>query len=290
MKLSYHFLPEPCRKQLDGRVDKVSVSGVVDSGVFPSQVKPMILQLVLTAYRLEEQREKQVANFALCGVGKSTQKRQLLRKFVTQISAMHLSAELEFQPKFWRSRRDFDTTRKSRRDRDWNKTGHETFEIRGFQKVVNFFYRKFKTFRQISSSGRMCKVMLVAIQKRRKSCYCTARRRTKNAIFVYTDDIVRLKAKRICLSISRTIGLQLTVFCLFFWGLESFRYRPTKKTSRQLSGLDIAIGAGGLGFDFRVGQLSTAALSTTPRLCRPGAQPRRYAPPLGTRLGVILRV
>ena len=56
-----------------------------------------------------------------------------------------------------------------------------------------------------------------------------------------------------------------------------------------------AIGAVGLGFDSRVGQIGTVSPTARHRgdvfseLCCPGAKPRRCAPPLVTRFGVIPR-
>ena len=67
-------------------------------------------------------------------------------------------------------------------------------------------------------------------------------------------------------------------------------------TGRQLSCLAHAIGAGGLGFDSRAGQIYTVSPTTRHRcddsseLCCPGAKPRRWAPQLVTRFGVIRRV
>ena len=54
-------------------------------------------------------------------------------------STMHLSAEQESRPKSSRPRLDFDTTRPrlGAKSRDETETRHETFEIRGSQKVVN---------------------------------------------------------------------------------------------------------------------------------------------------------
>ena len=56
------------------------------------------------------------------------------------------------------------------------------------------------------------------------------------------------------------------------------------------------IGAGDLGFKFRVDQIGRASPMARYRcdvlleLCSPGAKPRRWAPQLVTRFGVILRV
>ena len=69
-----------------------------------------------------------------------------------------------------------------------------------------------------------------------------------------------------------------------------------RKTGRWLSCKALAIGAGGLGFDYRAGQIDTVSPTTRHRcdvsseLCSPGAQPRRWAPQLITRFGVIRRV
>ena len=53
--------------------------------------------------------------------------------------------------------------------------------------------------------------------------------------------------------------------------------------------LNDAIGAGGLGFDYRADQIGTVSplLRSFSKLCRPGATPRRWASPLVTRFGVI---
>ena len=56
-----------------------------------------------------------------------------------------------------------------------------------------------------------------------------------------------------------------------------------------------AIGAGGLGFDSRAGQIATVSPTARrcivfPELCNPGAKSRRWAPPLVTRFGVLTRV
>ena len=57
-----------------------------------------------------------------------------------------------------------------------------------------------------------------------------------------------------------------------------------------------AIGAGGLEFKSRVGQIGTVSPTARHRsddpseLCSPVAKPRRWAPPLVTRFGVIARV
>ena len=57
-----------------------------------------------------------------------------------------------------------------------------------------------------------------------------------------------------------------------------------------------AIGGEGLGFNSRIGQIGTVSLTTRHRcdvsseLCSPGAKPRRWAPQLVTRFGVISRV
>ena len=65
----------------------------------------------------------------------------------------------------------------------------------------------------------------------------------------------------------------------------------TKKKDRRL-----ANGAEGLGFDSRAGQMDTVSPTTRHRcdvsseLCCPGAKPRRWAPQLVTRFGVIRRV
>ena len=57
-----------------------------------------------------------------------------------------------------------------------------------------------------------------------------------------------------------------------------------------------AIGAGGLGFKSRVGPIGTVSPTARHRydvsleLCSPGVKPRRWAPQLVTRFGVIRRV
>ena len=53
-----------------------------------------------------------------------------------------------------------------------------------------------------------------------------------------------------------------------------------------------AIGAVGLGFDSRAGQIGTARhrCDVSSGLCCPGAKPRKWAPPLVTRFGVLTRV
>ena len=57
-----------------------------------------------------------------------------------------------------------------------------------------------------------------------------------------------------------------------------------------------AIGAGGLGFDSQAGKIVTVSPTARHRcdvsseLCCPGAKPRRWAPSLDTRFGVIPRV
>ena len=57
-----------------------------------------------------------------------------------------------------------------------------------------------------------------------------------------------------------------------------------------------AIDAGGLGFHSRAGKIGTVSPTTcqgcdvSSKLCSPGAKPRRWAPPLIKRFGVIPRV
>ena len=59
---------------------------------------------------------------------------------------------------------------------------------------------------------------------------------------------------------------------------------------------DIAIGAGGLGFDSRVGLIGHSVASGLPPLRRffgavlPGPKPRKWVPVLVARFGVITRV
>ena len=53
---------------------------------------------------------------------------------------------------------------------------------------------------------------------------------------------------------------------------------------------DIAFGAGGLGFDFRAGQIGHSVANVSSKLCGRGAKSRRWALLLVTRFGVISRV
>ena len=61
----------------DGRVVRASASGAVDSGLIPSRVKPMTLELVYTAFpasrsALKGQCGEQAGKFTCCAVGKGT--------------------------------------------------------------------------------------------------------------------------------------------------------------------------------------------------------------------------
>ena len=77
-------------------------------------------------------------------------------------------------------------------------------------------------------------------------------------------------------------------------GIEPQTYRTD--SVRFATELTAGIGAGGLGFDSRAGQIDTVSPTTRHRcdvsseLCCPGAKPRRWAPQLVTRFGVIRRV
>ena len=72
---------------------------------------------------------------------------------------------------------------------------------------------------------------------------------------------------------------------------ELLSYRPFAQLPSQH-----AIGAGGLGFKSWVDQIATVSPATrhsydvSSELCCPGAKPRRWAPQLVTRFGVIPRV
>ena len=99
----------------------------------------------------------------------------------------------------------------------------ETFEIRGSQKVINilnFFIR------QNVASHNSC---LVETQKKQLLYY---KRRAKNAILVFTDDIVCVKTKIICLSSKTIIGFQFRGSLPFLLGslellLKAYKkYRP----------------------------------------------------------------
>ena len=75
-------------------------------------------------------------------------------------------------------------------------------------------------------------------------------------------------------------------------------FKSEKKINRPLAQLlsAHAIGAGGLGFKFRVGLVGTVSRTARHRcdvlweLCRPGAKPRRWTTTFVTRFGVIPRV
>ena len=72
-------------------------------------------------------------------------------------------------------------------------------------------------------------------------------------------------------------------------------YKFTEPAVAQLLSVH-AIGAGGLGFKYRVGQIDTMSPTARHRcdvsseLCSSGAKPRRWTPPNVTRCGVIPRV
>ena len=71
----------------------------------------------------------------------------------------------------------------------------------------------------------------------------------------------------------------------------SFEYGPLAQLLRSH-----VIGAGGLGFKSRVGQIGAVSPTTRhfcdvlSKLCSPGAKPQRWAQPLVTRFSVIPRV
>ena len=94
--------------------------------------------------------------------------------------------------------------------------------------------------------------------------------------------------------------LKLNTSVVFFYCFKS-KNELTRKgvyCKRQVGAVDIAIDAGGLGFNYWASQiliqyrrrLARHRCSVYSELCSPGAKPRRWAPPLVTRLGVISRV
>ena len=76
-----------------------------------------------------------------------------------------------------------------------------------------------------------------------------------------------------------------------FMKKHTIAYRPLAQLLNAC-----AIGAGGLEFNARAGQIGTVSPTARHRfdvsseLCSPGAKPRRWAPPFVTRLGIIPRV
>ena len=77
--------------------------------------------------------------------------------------------------------------------------------------------------------------------------------------------------------------------------IVSYVINPNINTINQRVVKDIAVGAGGLGFDFWAGQIGHLQIAyhrcfVSSKLCCPGAKQRRLAPPLVTRFGVISRV
>ena len=114
MKLNYYSftgtLPEPI---IDGRVDKTAVFAVVDSGMVPSRVKPMILQLLFTAHRLDVQDSRSsIKNNSPISLFGALEKALNGNTYTSMLrSAKHLSVELESRPKSSRPRRDFEIKR-----------------------------------------------------------------------------------------------------------------------------------------------------------------------------------